>query len=116
FTRWSSNYPKDITTAKELFGFPVSYLPNTTIEYLLFVFYIVAGVLFEELICRQFMFHSLYSTFNLNGDLLVVASSLVFATGHIYQGWKGILSNFILGLIFGKLFLLKESLAYPIVL
>lgn len=116
FTRWNNNYPKDITTAKELFGYPISYLPNTTKEYLLFVSYINIGVFLEELICRQFMFYSLNTTVHLNGDILVVASSLLFAIGHIYQGWKGVLSNFILGLILGKIFLIKGTLAYPIML
>ncbi|MER3472309.1 MAG: hypothetical protein C4330_13580, partial [Chitinophagaceae bacterium] len=44
FTPWSNNYPKNITTAKELFGCPISYLPITTREYLLFVSYIIVGV------------------------------------------------------------------------
>ena len=116
FTRWDNNYPKDITTAKELFGYPISYLPNTSGEYFLFVCYIIVGVLFEELICRQFMFNSLNATLHLSGDALVVISSLLFAVGHLYQGWKGILSNFVVGLILGKILLIKGTLAYPIVL
>ncbi|RYY50372.1 MAG: CPBP family intramembrane metalloprotease [Chitinophagaceae bacterium] len=101
FTPWNNNYPKDITTAKELFGFPISYLPNTTREYLLFVSYIIVGVFFEELVCRQFIFYSLNTTVRLSGDILVIVSALLFAVGHLYQGWKGILSNFVLGLILG---------------
>ena len=116
FTPWSTNYPKEISSAKELFGYPVIYLPDTTKEYLIFVIYIIIGVLFEELVCRQFIFHSLNSTLHLSGDYLVVFSSLLFAAGHLYQGLKGILSNFVLGLILGKIFLIKELLAYPIVL
>jgi membrane protease YdiL (CAAX protease family) len=115
FTRWSNDYPKDITGAKELFGYPVSYLPNTGREYSVFFCYIIVGVFFEELTCRQFLFRSLDATLHLNGDLLVVASSLLFAIGHLYQGWKGILSGFVAGLVFGKIFLIKESLVYPIV-
>lgn len=116
FTPRNNNYPKDIMTAKELFGYPISYLPNTTREYILFLFYIIVGVFFEELICRQFMFYSLNATLHLNGDILVIVSALLFAVGHLYQGWKGVLSNFFLGLIFGKIFLMKGTLAYPIVL
>lgn len=116
FTPWNNNYPKDITAAKELFGFPISYLPNNTSQYLLFVSYIIVGVFFEELICRQFMFYSLNTTVGLSGDILVIVSALLFAIGHIYQGWKGILSNFVVGLILGKIFLLKGTLTYPIVL
>jgi len=116
FTPWNNNYPKDITTARELFGYPIYYLPNTTREYLLFICYIITGVFFEELICRQFMFYSLNATLRLGGDILVVVSALLFAVGHLYQGWKGVLSNLFLGLIFGKIFVMKGTLAYPIVL
>jgi len=115
-TPWNNYYPKDISTAKELFGYPVPLLPDTGREYLMFVCYIVVGVIFEELICRQFMFYSLNKTLHLNGDLLIVISSLLFAVGHLYQGWKGVLSNFLLGLVLGKIFLFYESLAYPIAL
>jgi membrane protease YdiL (CAAX protease family) len=115
FTPWN-NYPKDIMTAKELFGYPISYLPNTTREYILFLFYTIVGVFFEELICRQFMFYSLNATLHLNGDISVIVSALLFAVGHLYQGWKGVLSSFFLGLIFGKIFLIEGTLAYPIVL
>lgn len=116
FTPWSNNYPKDISAAKELFGCPVHYLPNTTKEYLLFVCFIIVGVFFEELLCRQLLFCSLNNTLHLSGDVLVVISSLLFAVGHLYQGWKGMLSNFVFGLLFGKLFLINETLAYPLVL
>lgn len=116
FTPWNNNYPKDISAAKELFGFPVTYLPNTFKEFFLFVFYIIVGVFFEELLCRQFLFYSLNKTLHLGGDALVIISSLLFAVGHLYQGWKGVFSSFIIGLILGKIFLLKGTLAYPIVL
>lgn len=116
FTSWDRNYPKDITVAKELFGYPIYYLPNTFIEYFLFVLYIIIGVFFEELLCRQFMFHSFNTTLHLNGDILVAISSLLFGIGHLYQGWKGVLANFIVGLLLGKVFLITETLAYPIVL
>lgn len=116
FTNWSNNYPKDILNAKELFGCPISLLPNSTKEYIMFVCYIVIGVVFEELICRQFMFYSFSTTLSLRGDILVIISSALFAIGHLYQGWKGILSNFILGLFLGKIFLVEGSLVYSIVL
>lgn len=116
FTPWNNNYPKDITAAKELFGCPIAYLPNTIREYFLFVSYIIIGVFFEELVCRKFMFYSLNTTVQLGGDILVIVSAFLFAIAHLYQGWKGILSNFVLGLILGKIFLIKGTLAYPIML
>jgi len=47
---------------------------------------------------------------------LIIVSALLFAVGHLYQGRKGILSNFVVDLILGKIFLLKGTLTYPIVL
>ncbi len=115
-TPWSDFYPKDIAAAKELFGFPVKYLPNTGKEFGIFTLYIINGVIFEELIARQLMFHTLSSTLQLNGDILVVVSAILFAVLHVYQGWKGVLSNLVVGLILGKIFLLRGNLLYPIVL
>lgn len=116
FTPWSSNYPKDISAAKELFGYPVSHLPNTLKEHFTFTAYILIGVIFEELLCRQFLFYALNKTLHLSGDILVITAAALFGTAHLYQGWKGVLSNFIMGLFFGKIFLLTGNLVYPIVL
>lgn len=116
FTSKGTIYPENIFTAKELFGWPLAFMPNSTREYLLFVLFILSGVLFEELIFRQFMFTSFNNLLHLAGDKLVLASSLLFSVAHLYQGWKGIISNFLIGLLLGKIFLVTESLAYPIVL
>jgi membrane protease YdiL (CAAX protease family) len=116
FTPWHNMYPKDISTAKTLFAFPVAFLPNNLREYGVFVCYIISGVFFEELLFRQFMFYTLNAVFHLYGDLLVVVSALIFALIHIYQGWKGIASSFVLGLILGKIFLMEANLLYPIAL
>lgn len=78
--------------------------------------YIVVGVFFEEIIFRQLLFLSLHGTLRLAGDTLVVVAALFFAMGHSYQGVKGVFWSLIIGIMLGKIFLLKESLAYPIVL
>lgn len=109
-------YPKDISTAKELFGYPIGYFPDSMKEYFSFAVYIITGVIFEELLCRQFMFSSLNQAFNFKGDTLLIISSLLFSIGHLYQGWKGILSSFILGMILGKIFQIQETILFPIVL
>jgi membrane protease YdiL (CAAX protease family) len=116
FTPWSNLYPKDIAAAKELFGFPTALLPNNRNEYVFFFFFILVGVLFEELFARLLMFHALNATFHLQGDALVVVAALFFAVGHWYQGLRGVLSNLIVGLVLGKIFLIKEDLIYPIAL
>lgn len=101
---------------KELFGFPIGYVPNKYIEYLVFILFIITGVIFEELLSRQFLFYSLFKTLHINGDLVILISAILFSFGHIYQGWKGVISGMIVGLILGKIFLLKGNIVYPITL
>src|SRR5690242_899981 len=43
-------YPKSIVTAKEVFGYPVQFLPNSYKEYFIFCLYIITGVVYEELL------------------------------------------------------------------
>lgn len=114
FTPWNNFYPKDILSAKDIYGYPISLLPDNRSQLLLFNFYIIAGVVFEEMICRQFMFYSFNETLGLKGDILVISSSLLFAVGHFYQGWKGVIVTFLMGLVLGKIFLIKENILYPI--
>lgn len=42
-------------------------------------------------------------------------TSVVFGMGHLYQGWKGIVSTGIAGLIMAGLFLLTGNLFLPMV-
>ena len=36
FTRWNTVYPKDVSTASEVYGYPTGYLPRKGGEYLLY--------------------------------------------------------------------------------
>jgi membrane protease YdiL (CAAX protease family) len=112
-TPWNNYYPKR-TATKDLLGYPVALLPNDRNQWLIFTLYIVVGAFFEEFICRLCMFYFFFHAFHFTGDTLVVSSSLLFAAGHTYQSWKGIIGSLAIGLILGKIFLLKESIAYPI--
>lgn len=107
-------YPKkNISEAKEIFGFRTKLMPDKYRQIFPFFIYITIGVLFEELFCRQFMFYSLHQIFNLDGDFLVLLTALLFGAAHFYQGIKGILSNFFTGFILGKIFLITENFIYP---
>lgn len=44
---------------------------------------------------------------------LVLLTSLVFGIAHTYQGWRGIASTTISGLIFGMLYVISGSLLLP---
>ncbi len=116
FKRKNQLYPNDIANAKEIFGFPAQYFPDNHSEWCLFTLYIVVGVVFEELFCRMFMFHSMNRVLHLRGDLLLIISSMFFSIGHLYQGWKGILGSFAAGLVLGKIYMLTETIFYPIIL
>jgi membrane protease YdiL (CAAX protease family) len=115
FTKWGGIYPKDIASARELMGLPVTYLPDNRKEHLLFTVFIIISVLFEELLCRQLWFYTFSKTLHLGGDTLVVVTALLFGLFHLYQHWKGILSAFVAGLVLGKLFMTTGAIAYPIV-
>lgn len=111
-----SDYSKKVSNDKELFGYPIDFLPNNFKEYFFFSIYVIVGVLFEELICRQFMFFSFSETLHVRGDFLLIFTTFLFSIGHLYQGWKGILSAFIGGLFLGKIFQMSGKIFYPIVL
>jgi membrane protease YdiL (CAAX protease family) len=112
-TRWNYYYTEE---ANAVFGYPVKFLPDNYREHLLFTLYIVNGVIFEELLCRQFMFRSFHHSLGLQGDALVIVSALLFSVGHLYQGWQGLLSSFLMGLFLGKIFLMEESILHTILL
>lgn len=44
----------------------------------------------------------------------VIVSTLFFAAGHYYQGWKGVFATAIGGLFLTKLFLLSGTILVPI--
>ena len=105
----SNLYPKDnIQNEKEIYGFPVKLMPKTYSQTALFFFYIVFGVLLEELVIRQFSFYTFNPLFGFDGDLLVIVTAILFALPH-----KGLIFHFINGLILSKIFLISGNFAFP---
>jgi len=116
-TPWDSGYPSDdVAGAKEIFGFPTKYFPGNLREYAVFVVFIVVGVVFEEFFSRQFAFQLFYEVLGVEGDGLVLLTAGLFAIGHWYQGFRGVLTSLVLGLILGKVYLHYGDLRYPLVL
>jgi len=77
---------------------------------------ITAGVC-EELVYRGFLLHYLHwSPFHLPLTQALVAASIVFGIGHLYQGIAGAVSTCILGFILGCLFIITGSLLLPMIL
>jgi membrane protease YdiL (CAAX protease family) len=68
---------------------------------------ITAGV-WEELLYRGFLIWFLAPTTGLAGAVLI--SSAIFGLGHAYQGWRGVLTTALVGLIFAVLYVASGSL------
>jgi uncharacterized protein len=70
----------------------------------------------EELVFRGFLFYYLALWFpRIHGLECALLTSLIFGIGHLYQGWKGILSTGLVGLVLAGLYLLTGNLLVPIV-
>ena len=74
-------------------------MPRSVIEALAFSALAVTAAVCEEFIYRGFVYAALQS---LSGSVTVaiVASSALFSLAHLYQGRRGLVSTFILGLAF----------------
>ncbi|TVR88781.1 MAG: CPBP family intramembrane metalloprotease [Saprospirales bacterium] len=117
FLPTDTNFPKeDIRNVKEIFGFDTALMPNNLIQLAAFFFFIVIGVVLEEIFFRQFMFSSFHTTLNIEGDWLVVITAIMFGVGHLYQGVRGFISSFLLGLATGKVYLLTGNILIPIIM
>src|SRR5882724_5475467 len=103
-------------TKDELFGYPSHLLPKNYKELFVFSLNIIAGVFFEELFFRQFIFYEFYKTFHLKGDILLVVSAVLFVLPHHYKKAGAMLFIFFIGLLLGKAYQYSGTIIYPIVL
>jgi membrane protease YdiL (CAAX protease family) len=115
-TPWFRFPSGDILREQSLMGYPVRRLPDRWSHWFLFMVYISTGVIMEEFVFRQYLMYSMHQVLGWEGDLLLVAGALVFGAAHVYQGWVGMLSNLVFGLVLGKIFLQTGDLRYPMVL
>jgi membrane protease YdiL (CAAX protease family) len=74
-------------------------MPRTLIEALAFSALAVTAGVCEEFIYRGFVYAVLQTTTG-SVTIAIVASSALFSLAHLYQGKKGLVSTFILGLAF----------------
>lgn len=70
----------------------------------------------EELAYRGFLFYylSIYLP-HLTAPENVLLSAFVFGLGHLYQGWKGVISTGIVGFVLAILYVFTGSLVVPMV-
>lgn len=78
----------------------------------------VLGGLLEEILFRGFLITrvSKFLKGNMTSDILALfITSILFGLCHLYQGWSGVISTGIIGLIFGTIFLaFNKNLWYAI--
>jgi uncharacterized protein len=91
-------------------------IPDSTLERRWFAAVCVGGGTFEELAYRGFLFYYLALVFPaINAVEKALVTSLLFGIVHVYQGWKGVLSTGISGLIMAALYLAGGNLLLPAV-
>ena len=101
---------------EKLKGRAEALLPSTAPEQHWFAAVSIGAGISEELVFRGFLFFYLALWFpHINSLECALLTSLVFGMGHLYQGWKGILSTGLVGLVFAGLYVLTGNLLVPIV-
>lgn len=95
-------------------------LPVTRRERYWWILLSVSAGVCEELLYRGFLLHGLLGEgfFGIRPDVLpaLLLGALAFGLGHLYQGWRGMLTSTVMGLAFGMLALGTGSLFLPVVL
>jgi uncharacterized protein len=73
-------------------------MPETAIESLVFIALCVTAGLCEEFLYRGFVFAAIARAAGI--PLALIGSSAMFSLAHIYQGRRGLITTFILGVLF----------------
>ena len=89
--------------------------PSGTAEYLLAAALFTVVAISEEGVFRGYLIRRLQ---NLTGTavMAVPAAALIFCIGHGYQQIGGVIATFILGVVFGAVYIWRGSLVAPIVI
>lgn len=91
-------------------------VPDTTQEQRWLAAVSIGAGLSEELLFRGFLSYYLALWFpHIHSLECALLTSLIFGMGHLYQGWKGILSTGLVGLIFAILYVLTGNLVVSVV-
>jgi len=90
-------------------------LPESAAERRWFAAAGLGGAISEELLFRGFLFYyfSVYLP-AATDPVKVILSSLVFAAGHLYQGWRGTAMSFAVSVALAVLYALSGSLLLPV--
>jgi uncharacterized protein len=89
--------------------------PQDSVERLAFFAVVVTVAVCEELIYRGFVQRVFVDW---SGDLMlagILGSAAMFAVAHLYQGWRGLITTFVVGLLFASIRAWTGSLLAPFV-
>ncbi|MBK9107933.1 MAG: CPBP family intramembrane metalloprotease [Saprospiraceae bacterium] len=100
----------------ESLAIPNFIIPKTNKEFILFVFFILVGIIFEEIVMRYYLFHYLNKLFYINGDTLILFATLIVGLGHLYYNTKGLILAIIGHLVLSKIYLITDSIPTTIFL
>jgi uncharacterized protein len=85
-------------TKSRLAAVALRLMPETSIESLVFVALAITAGVCEEFLYRGFLFAAITRAAGI--PLAIVGSSAMFSLAHIYQGRRGLITTFILGILF----------------
>jgi membrane protease YdiL (CAAX protease family) len=106
--------PENAAKAKKEMGNLGPLLPRTTQELNTFTGLSITAGLCEETLYRGFLMGILFPLVGTWGA--VALASVFFGAGHIYQGQKGVIQTFVVGLLLALLYVLTQSLWLPMLL
>jgi len=74
-------------------------LPQNSVETLVFIALVCTVAACEELLYRGFVFAALYTAAGESLAAAIIGSSVMFSLAHVYQGRRGLLATFVVGLL-----------------
>jgi len=94
---------------------PEAMLPRSSSELVLATALVAVVAFAEEVVFRGYLLLRLRELIG-NTPAAVACMTLVFASGHLYEGVAGVVGVTVLGLVFALVYLWRRSLVAPIVL
>ncbi len=85
-------------------------MPHNPVESLAFVALVCTVALCEEFLYRGFLFAVFWRWGDSSYLAAALLSSVLFALAHLYQGWKGLTTTFVLGVVFAGVRIWTSSL------
>jgi membrane protease YdiL (CAAX protease family) len=101
-----------------MFRFTKKIMPHSSPEALVFTALACTAGVSEEFLYRGFIFAAFVRAFAKSAFPALIAavlvSSALFAIGHLYQGWRGIITTFVVGVLFSGVRIWSGNLVPPV--